>query len=64
MVWSFIWRWVLASVVLTPIALFSFGFVVGLLTGDDAATPANLLVAVAALVGAAAWAFTSARRAR
>lgn len=63
MVWSFIWRWVLASVVMCPLVLFSSGFVVGVLFGDGPNT-FGVPVFFVTLAACAAWAVTSARRAR
>lgn len=66
MVWSFLWRWVLASAVLVPLCLFGMGFAFGFVTADPApiSPMTNTLTAGAALVAAAVWAGKNARRRR
>lgn len=63
MVWSFLWRWVLASVVLCPLAVFSAGFVVGVLFGDGPPV-GGVPTFFVALAATAVWAYRSAGRTR
>lgn len=61
MVWSFLWRFVVAAVV-CPLGLFAYGFVVGLFLGDGLPPPGGVALALALLASAAVWAYLAARK--